>query len=217
MDQYYHITSDPISNYVDLYTTPEDTVLESLNRETRAVVHGAQMLSGHLQGKLIEMISCMIRPTQILELGTYTGYSAICLAKGLTEDGMLYTIDIDSSTREMRNRYWQQSGLEKKIRQLTGEAKTEIEKIEGDFDLVFIDADKKNYGTYFDIVIDRMKSGGIILADNVLFHSEVIQPPEQQSKNAKAMHEFNLKVAADLRVEQVILPIRDGISIIRKK
>jgi len=213
----YHITSDPINHYAELYTTSEDAVLASLNLETNANVHGAQMLSGHLQGTLLQLISQIIRPKQILELGTYTGYSAICLAKGLQAGGILHTIDIDHSLQEMRNQYWKAAQLDHCIRQHIGEAAQVINNINGNFDLVFIDADKKNYGLYFDLVIDRMQSGGIILADNVLFHSEVIWPVDQQGKNAQAIHAFNRKVAADDRVEQVILPIRDGIALIRKR
>jgi len=212
-----HITADPINNYAELYTTPEQEALASLNRETHAGVRGAQMLSGHLQGMLLQLISQMIRPKLILELGTYTGYSAICLAKGLAPEGILHTVDIDDSLQEMRDRYWTETGLKHCIRQHTGPADQVIDNISGTFDLVFIDADKKNYERYFDLVIDRMISGGIILADNVLFHSEVIRPPEQQSNNARAMHAFNRKIAADNRVEQVILPVRDGISLIRKR
>jgi caffeoyl-CoA O-methyltransferase len=210
------ITADPISHYAELYTTAEAEVLAALNRETQANVRGAQMLSGHLQGMLLQMISQMVKPQLILELGTYTGYSAICLAKGLMPGGMLHTVDIDNTLQEMRDRYWTESGLQHCITQHIGPADQIIDNISGTFDLVFIDADKKNYERYFDLVIDRMVSGGIILADNVLFHAEVIRTPEEQSNNAKAMHAFNCKIAADNRVEQVMLPIRDGISLIRK-
>lgn len=213
----YHITSDPVNHYAEIYTTPEEDVLASLNLETNANVHGAQMLSGHLQGALLQLISKIIRPKQILELGTYTGYSAICLAKGLQPGGMLHTVDIDDSLQEMRNKYWEEAQLSNCIQQHIGEAAYMVNNINGNFDLVFIDADKKNYGLYFDLVIERMASGAIIIADNVLFHSEVILPVEQQGKNAKAIHEFNQKIAADERVEQVILPVRDGISLIRKR
>lgn len=211
-----HITSDPINEYAGLYTTAECDVLASLQRETQAEVRGAQMISGHLQGQFLTMISKMVRPKTILELGTYTGYSAICLAKGLQNGGVLHTVDIDDSIQGLRNRYWQEAGLENCIRQHIGEAKNIIDTVTESFDLVFIDADKKNYGIYFDLVLDKMNIGSVILADNVLFHSEVIMPIEQQSNNARAMHAFNIKVAADERVEQVIAPIRDGISIIRK-
>ncbi len=210
-------TSDPINHYAEIYTTPESPALESLNLETNASVRGAQMLSGHLQGALLRMLSYMAKPKLILELGTYTGYSAICLAEGLTADGHLHTIDIDDKLQELRERYWQQALVSTKITQHIGEAAAVIPAIEGYFDLVFIDADKKNYSLYFDMVIDRMAAGGIIVADNVLFHGEVILPEGQMGKAAAAIHEFNQKIAADNRVEQVVLPIRDGLTIIRKK
>ncbi len=211
------ITPDPINLYAEQYTTPEDNTMASLNRETHANVRGAQMISGHLQGVVLQMISQMIRPKQILELGTYTGYSAISLAKGLQEGGMLHTIDIDANLQPMRENYWKQANAADKITQHIGEAATIINQIEGGFDLVFIDADKKNYGIYFDMLIDRIPSGGFMIADNVLFHGEVILPIDQQSNNAKNIHEFNKKIAADERVEQVIMPVRDGLMIIRKK
>ena len=210
-------TSDPINHYAEIYTTPESPALESLNLETNASVRGAQMLSGHLQGALLRMLSYMAKPKLILELGTYTGYSAICLAEGLAADGHLHTIDIDDKLQELRERYWNQTLVSKKITQHIGEAAAVIPTIEGYFDLVFIDADKKNYSLYFDMVIDRMAAGGIIVADNVLFHGEVILPEGQMGKSAAAIHEFNQKIAADNRVEQVVLPIRDGLTIIRKK
>ena len=211
------ITPDPINLYAEQYTTPEDNAMASLNKETHANVRGAQMISGHLQGVVLQMMSQMIKPKQILELGTYTGYSAISLAKGLQDGGMLHTIDIDANLQSMRENYWKQADAAHKITQHIGEAAAIISKIEGDFDLVFIDADKKNYGVYFDMLIDRIPSGGFIIADNVLFHGEIILPVDQQSNNAKAIHEFNKKIAADERVEQVIMPVRDGLMLIRKK
>ncbi len=211
------ITPDPINSYSEQYTSPEDAVLAALNKETYAHVRGAQMISGHLQGMVLQMISQMIAPKQILELGTYTGYSAICLAKGLAEGGQLHTIDIDPDLQAMRESYWKEAGQEHKIKQHIGEAAKVIPAIEGDFDLAFIDADKKNYSLYFDLLIDRIPSGGYILADNTLFHGEVILPADQQSNSARSIHEFNIKVAADDRVEQVLMPIRDGLMLIRKK
>lgn len=211
------ITPDPINFYAEQYTTPEDPVQASLNRETHAQVKGAQMISGHLQGMVLQLLSHMIAPMQILELGTYTGYSAISLARGLKPGGKLHTIDIDPYLQDMRDQYWQEAGLKDRIVQHIGEAATVIPKIKGDFDLVFIDADKKNYGHYFDLLIDRIPAGGFMIADNVLFHGEVILPPDQQSNTAGHIHEFNKKIAADDRVEQVIVPVRDGITLIRKK
>lgn len=211
------ITPDPINYYAEQYTTPENDVQSALNKETHANVRGSQMISGHLQGVVLEMLSCMIKPKQILELGTYTGYSAISLAKGLQPGGKLHTIDVDIYLQEMRDKYWQQAGYKDKIVQHIGEAAAVIPKIAGDFDLVFIDADKKNYGLYFDMVIDRIPSGAFLIADNVLFQGEVILPQDQQSNTAVHMHAFNKKIAADNRVEQVIMPLRDGLMLIRKK
>ncbi len=211
------ITPDPINFYAEQYTSPEDNVQASLNRETHANVRGAQMISGHLQGVVLQMLSQMIAPSQILELGTYTGYSAISLARGLKEGGKLHTVDIDPYLQEMRDKYWLEAGVQDRIVQHVGEAISIIPKIKGDFDLVFIDADKKNYGVYFDMLIDRIPSGGFIIADNVLFHGEVILPADQQSSTSVYIHEFNKKIAADNRVEQVIMPIRDGLMLIRKK
>jgi len=211
------ITPDPINFYAEQYTSPEDTVQASLNRETHAHVKGAQMISGHLQGVVLQMLSQMIAPIQALELGTYTGYSAISLARGLKAGGKLHTVDIDPYLQEMRDKYWKEAGMQDRIVQHIGEAATVIPKIKGDFNLVFIDADKKNYGHYFDLLIDRIPGGGFMIADNVLFHGEVILPKDQQSNTAAYIHEFNKKIAADDRVEQVIMPVRDGLMLIRKK
>lgn len=211
------ITPDPINYYAEQYTTPENEVQSALNKETHANVRGSQMISGHLQGVVLEMLSHMIKPKQILELGTYTGYSAISLAKGLQAGGKLHTIDIDVYLQEMRDKYWEAAGMKDVIVQHHGEAAAVIPKIKGDFDLAFIDADKKNYSLYFDLLIDRIPSGGFIIADNVLFHGEVILPREQQSNASLYIHEFNNKIAADDRVEQVIMPLRDGLMLIRKK
>jgi predicted O-methyltransferase YrrM len=188
-----------------------------LNQETQALARGAQMLSGHLQGKVLQMISRMIQPKRILELGTYTGYSAIALAQGLQEGGKLHTVDVSDLWQELREKYWQEAGVRHLIEQHIGTAESVIQSLDGSFDLVFIDADKKNYGLYFDLVIDKMPAGAFIIADNVLFYAEVILPEEQQGSVAKHIHRFNQKIRNDNRVEQVILPIRDGIMLIRKK
>lgn len=211
------ITPDPINAYAELYTTPECEVLHALNLETHAKVRGAQMISGHLQGVVLEMFSLMMRPKLILELGTYTGYSAISLCKGLADGGKLHTIDVDPYLQDMRNFYWEKAGVQHKIVQHLGEAVNVIPKIQGSFDLVFIDADKKSYPLYFDLVIDRLAPGGFIIADNVLFQGQVLLPADQQGSTAQYMHEFNKKIAEDDRVEQVILPLRDGLMLIRKK
>ena len=211
------LLSPNINNYVETYTTPEDTVLAKLNRETNLKVALPVMLSGHLQGAVLQALSYMLRPRRILEIGTYTGYSAICLAKGLTEDGHLHTIDINEELQEMCFRYICDSGLERKITQHIGEAEHIIPTLDEEFDLVFIDADKTNYGLYYDQVFDKVRKGGFILADNVLYDGEVVLPVEEQSKNAKAIHAYNEKLRNDDRIEHVLLPVRDGIMIARKK
>lgn len=215
MGQIQH--SPNVNNYVETYTTPEDEVLAKLNRETNLKVQLPVMLSGHLQGAVLQAVSFMIRPRRILEVGTYTGYSSICLAKGLAEDGHLHTIEHDEELQDMCFRYICEAGLEGKITQHIGQAEKIIPEIDEKFDLVFIDADKINYGLYYDQVFDKVHIGGFILADNVLYDGEVVLPESEQSKNAKAIHAFNEKLRNDNRVEHVLLPIRDGIMIIRKK
>ncbi|RQO32509.1 methyltransferase [Taibaiella sp. KBW10] len=212
----HQITSQAINEYAEQYSQEESGVLKSLNEATLANVRGAQMLSGALQGSFLSIISKLIKPKHILELGTYTGYSAICLAQGLAEGGTLHTIDTDDSLQQMRQAYWKEAGLEQIIVQHIGAAAEVLPKIDVSFDLVFIDADKKNYGLYFDMLIDTLPLGACLIADNVLFHSEVVLAEAEQSKSAQSMHAFNEKIKASDRVEQVILPIRDGISLIRK-
>lgn len=210
------LISKEIDQYTAEYTTPETKTLAALNRETNMKVPLPVMLSGHIQGAFLQMVSHMVRPKQVLEIGTFTGYSAICLAQGLQEGGHLYTIDINEELEDICFRYFCEAGLEGKITQHIGNAADIIPRLEGSFDIVFIDADKQNYGLYYDLVIDNVPVGGIILADNVLFDGEVILPEEEQSKNARAMHAFNNKVRDDHRVEQLLLPLRDGIMMMRK-
>ena len=210
------VTSKLINEYAERFTVPETDVLSELNQKTQQMP-GAQMISGHLQGAFLEMISAILQPKNVLEIGTYTGYSAICLAKGLKEGGKVHTIDKDSSIQDIRAEYWEKAGKTERIQQHLGDAAAVIESLkEIEFDLIFIDADKRNYGLYYDLLIDHVKSRTVFLADNVLFHAEVILPQSQQSKNAQFIHQFNEKIATDIRVEQVLLPIRDGITIIRK-
>jgi predicted O-methyltransferase YrrM len=205
-----------VNAFAEKYTSPENDVLHRLHRETYLKVEQPHMLSGHLQGQLLSMISYMLRPRRILEIGTYTGYSAICLAQGLTTDGLLYTLDINEEREEMCKRYFREAGLEHKIRQRIGTAAGIIPQLNETFDLVFIDADKQGYANYFDLVWEKLRPGGFILADNVLYHGEVLNDPSQQSANAKAMLGFCEKVKADARAEQVLLTIRDGLLMIRK-
>ncbi len=206
-----------IEQYATDFTTKESPCLAKLNRETYLKVIQPVMLSGHLQGAFLSMVSYMVKPTRILEIGTFTGYSAICLAQGLQDGGQLHTIDMEEELEDMCRAYFKEAGLEDKITLHLGDAIQILPSIEGEFDLVFIDADKPNYETYFDMVIDRVKTGGIILADNVLYEGDVLLPPEKQSKNARSIAAFNEKVRRDPRIEHVLLPIRDGLMMIRKK
>lgn len=205
-----------LDDYADSFTTPESEVLAALNRETNIKRNDAQMLSGHLQGALLQMISRMIQPRCILEIGTYTGYSAICLAHGLQQGGKLHTIDIEEELHDMVAKYVAKAGLQDKVVQHIGKAADVIPGINEMFDLVFIDADKVGYGLYYDLVFDKVPVGGYILADNVLYDGEVVLPEEQQSRNGKAIHQFNTKVMADSRIQRVLLPVRDGLMIMRK-
>lgn len=206
----------PLEEYASKFTTPESPTLAALNRETNRKRGDAVMLSGHLQGAFLQMMSHMIRPKHILEIGTFTGYSAICLAAGLQKNGRLHTIEIDEELNDMAAKYFKEAGMEHNIVQHTGIAAEIIPTLKASFDLVFIDADKQNYELYFDLVFDKMPVGGYILADNVLYDGEVVLPKEQQTKNAKAIHQFNKKIKADKRIEYLLAPIRDGLMIIRK-
>jgi predicted O-methyltransferase YrrM len=210
------LLSAELNKYAEDFTSAEPKHLAALNRETNIKVELPQMLSGKLQGTVLQMISHMLKPRRVLEIGTYTGYSAICLAAGLTENGHLHTIDSNEELQDMAFRYFCEAGLEKKITQHIGKAADIIPGLGDSFDLVFIDADKQNYGLYYDMVFDKMPLGGFVLADNVLYDGEVVLPDAEQSKNARAMHAFNLKIRGDKRVEHVLLPLRDGIMVVRK-
>lgn len=210
------ITSEEVHQYVSRYSIAETEVLKALNKETNETVKGAQMLSGAHQGAVLTMLSKLIRPRNILELGTYTGYSAICLAEGLQEGGKVHTIDIDERLNEMRLQYWEAAGLQANIILHIGPALEVIPALDAEFDLVFLDADKGNYISYFDLLMDILPLGAVILADNVMFHGDVLKPEAGQSKAARHIQLFNDHVRASDRVETVMLPIRDGISIIRK-
>jgi len=206
-----------IIDYSEAHTTPESDSLKELNRETNAKVLMPRMLSGHLQGRILAMFSHMLRPRRILEIGTYTGYSAICLAEGLAEDGLLHTIDINEELLPMVKKYFAKTGVEKKIKIHTGDAVNIIPGLDEMFDLVFIDADKKNYSLYFDLVIQQVPKGGIILADNVLWSGKILDPADEMDSDTMAIAEFNKKVQADNRVENVLLPVRDGLMVMRVK
>jgi caffeoyl-CoA O-methyltransferase len=206
-----------IEKYIIDHTEPESSLLAELNRETQHKILLSRMLSGHVQGKILEMISQMIRPVNILEIGTYTGYSAICLAQGLSEGGKLITIEINDELESFIRHFFAKSGLESKIELHIGDAKKIIPSFECEFDLIFIDGDKREYLNYYKTVIEKTRKGGFILADNVLWNGKVISPLRPNDDYTAGILEFNDFVHKDPRVENVILPIRDGIMILRKK
>ena len=205
-----------IEQYSCQHTQEESTVLAELNRETWAKVLIPRMLSGHLQGRTLSMLSKMIRPKTILEIGTYTGYSAICLSEGLQTNGILHTIDINEELKSMCQHYFEKADISKQVCQHIGNALNIIPSIEGSFDLVFIDADKENYSNYFDLVIDQVSMGGFIIADNVLWSGKVVEDEDKNDLETKALKDFNEKIHQSERVENILLPIRDGLMVCRK-
>lgn len=207
---------ESLNRYSARMSSEELVVLSALTRETYRKEMQPVMLSGPMQGSLLQLISKMLRPLRVLEIGTFTGYSAICLAQGLHENGILHTIEIDEERKDIAKKYFELSGCSDKIISHFGDATQILKELKEDWDIVFIDADKPNYATYFDLVFDSLKIGGIIIADNVLFEGRVLLPEDEQGKNESAMHRFNQKIKNDTRVEVLVLPIRDGISVIRK-
>ncbi len=207
---------EKLAAYVDEHTHPESTLLKKINRETHLKVLLPRMLSGHLQGQVLSMLSSLIQPRSILEIGTYTGYSAICLAKGLQKGGRLITIDINAELEQRVKAYFKEAGLEHQIDYRIGNALQVIPTLNETFDLVFIDADKSNYSTYFDLVIDKVRSGGCIIADNVLWSGKILLPENKMDKDTKLIDAFNKKVQEDTRIENVLFPIRDGLMVMRK-
>ena len=206
---------DNIDKYIEQNSSTEDDVLRELTRETYLKVQMPNMLSGNLQGKFLEMFSRLIQPKRILEIGTFTGYSGICLARGLAPDGLLYTIDINEELAPMVTRYVAKANLTSKIKQFIGDARKLIPDLNETFDLVFIDADKVNYPVYYDLVFDKVRNGGYIIADNVLWDGKVVE--DTKDKDTLAIVAYNEKVVKDNRVENFILPLRDGLNIARKK
>jgi caffeoyl-CoA O-methyltransferase len=209
-----NILNEAIQQYAEQHTSEENPLLKRINRDTHAQVMMPRMLSGHLQGRLLAMISAMIRPRRILEIGTYTGYSALCLAEGLAPQGKLITLDINEELEDRVRRYIAEAGLQEAIDYRIGDAGALIPTLDEVFDLVFIDADKERYGKYYDLVIDKVRPGGFMLADNVLRDGKVLD--EKTDKDTRAIQEFNRKIHADPRVENVLLPVRDGIMLLRK-
>lgn len=205
-----------VEAYAGRFTSPEEPLLQEVAEKTYAEHAHPHMLSGHVQGRFLEMISRLLQPRRILEIGTFTGYSALCLAKGLLKDGQLHTIELREADAALSRANFDRSNDGDKIILHTGNALEIIPALEEVWDLVFIDADKTGYIDYYEGVLPHVRSGGVILADNVLFHGQVLEEP-LSGKNAKAIHAFNELVREDERVEQVLLTIRDGLLLIRKK
>ncbi|WP_299118596.1 O-methyltransferase [uncultured Tenacibaculum sp.] len=212
-----HFLPEKIDDYVVNHSQQEPEILQELTRETWQKILNPRMLSGAFQGRVLSMISKLIQPKSILEIGTYTGYSALCLAEGLQKDGILYTIDKNEELEELQYKYFQKSEYREQIKQIIGNAIEVIPSIDDTFDLVFIDADKSNYLNYFDLIIDKMNSGGIILSDNVLWSGKVVEALNPKDIDTKILLEYNRKLNEDNRLETVLLPIRDGLTISRVK
>ncbi|MEL6533757.1 MAG: class I SAM-dependent methyltransferase [Bacteroidota bacterium] len=205
-----------IQAYSEAHSQAEGALLRRIHRETHIQVLRPRMLSGPMQGRLLSMLSHMQRPKRILEIGTYTGYSALCLAEGLAEGGKLITLEVNNELEARVRGYITEAKMEDRIELIIGNALEIIPTLEVPFDLVFIDADKVNYGQYYDLVLDKMPTGGVILADNVLWTGKVVEPVEEKDKETQALLAFNKRVQEDARVENILLPFRDGIMMARK-
>ena len=212
-----HFLPDNIDNYAIAHSQEEPIILKELSKETWQKVLNPRMLSGAFQGRVLSMISKLIQPKSILEIGTYTGYSALCLAEGLAKDGVIYTIDKNEELEELQHSYFQKSDYNNQIKQFIGNAIDIIPTIHKKFDLVFIDADKSNYLNYFDLIIEKMNTGGVILSDNVLWSGKVVEKLHPKDIDTKILLEYNNKLNKDKRLETVLLPIRDGLTISRVK
>jgi caffeoyl-CoA O-methyltransferase len=210
------LLSDELTNYLERYCEPEADLLKHINRETHLKVLMPRMLSGHFQGRVLSMLSKLNRPARILEIGTYTGYATLCLAEGLTDDGIIHTIDINTELEDMVRTNFKKSSFNSKIQYHLGNALDIIPGLNETFDLVFIDADKKNNATYYQLVFDKVRPGGLIIVDNVLWSGKVLLA-EAPDKDTLEINKFNLLVNNDSRVEKLILPVRDGLLLIRKK
>jgi predicted O-methyltransferase YrrM len=210
------IIPQKIINYAEKHSESEPKILQELRKETWQKIVTPRMLSGHLQGRLLAMISKMIKPKMILEIGTYTGYATLCLAEGLAKNGIIHTIDYNEELVDFQKKYFNMSEFSSQIIQHTGNALHIVPQLNETFDLVFIDADKINYSNYYDLIINKLRKGGIILSDNVLWSGKVIKKPDRKDLNTLSIIHYNLKIKNDKRVETILLPFRDGISITRK-
>ena len=205
-----------IYNYIDNHSSDESDILYELRRETELKCLNPIMLSGKIQGNFLAIISKLIKPFNVLEIGTYTGYSTLCIAKGLNPGGMIHTIDKNEELLQIQNKYFEKSGLRNKIKQYTGNALAIIPKLKFDFDMVFLDADKENYVKYLELISPILKPGGVLLTDNVLWHGKILESSENQDRVTRLIDNFNKKILEDKSLKTVMLPIRDGISLTLK-
>jgi caffeoyl-CoA O-methyltransferase len=210
-----HFISPELEDYIEQHSQKEPELLAALNKETYQKILLPRMLSGHFQGRVLSMLSKLIRPVNILEIGTYTGYAALCLCEGMSENGALHTIDIKEELIDFQRKYFDRSPWGNRIVQHLGEAIDIIPTLDVKFDLVFIDADKENYGNYFELIMPKMNKGGIILSDNVLWSGKVLEPLQPNDVSTKVLLEYNQVLRDDPRVETVLLPIRDGLTVSR--
>ena len=210
------IVNNKIEDYIRKNSSKEPEILKDLNKETYLKVLNPRMLSGHIQGRFLSIITKLIKPKKILEIGTYTGYSAICMAEGLIEKGIIHTIDINEELVSIQNKYFAKSKCNNSIIQHVGDARNIIKSINEKFDLVFLDADKENYIEYYELVIEKVKKGGLIIADNVLWTGKVVEPNKDDDELTQYLIDFNKMINEDDRVENIILPLRDGLNIILK-
>jgi predicted O-methyltransferase YrrM len=208
-----HFLSEDLEDYVALHSQKEPELLAQLNKETYQKILLPRMLSGHFQGRVLSMLSKLIRPKNILEIGTYTGYATLCLCEGMRENGLVHTIDIKEELIDFQRKYFDQSPWGNQIVQHLGEAIDIIPNLETKFDLVFIDADKENYLNYYELIVPKMNKGGIILSDNVLWSGKVVQPLQNGDESTRILLEYNKRLNEDPRVETVLLPIRDGLTV----
>ena len=210
------IVNNKIEDYIRKNSSKEPKILKDLNKETHLKVLNPRMLSGHIQGRFLSIITKLIKPKKILEIGTYTGYSAICMAEGLIEKGIIHTIDINEELVSIQNKYFAKSKCNNSIIQHVGDARNIIKSINEKFDLVFLDADKENYIEYYELVIEKVKKGGLIIADNVLWTGKVVEPKKDDDELTQYLIDFNKMINEDDRVENIILPLRDGLNVILK-
>ena len=210
-----HFLSDTIETYIEQHSDVEPILLQELSRETHLKVIQPRMITGHFQGRFLSLLSKIIAPKRILEIGTYTGYSALCLAEGLIESGTLETIEVNPELATIQKKYFDKSDYSSQIKTYMGDALDIIPTLEGPFDLVFIDAEKKQYDAYFEAVIKKSKSGTVILSDNVLWTGKVVEPLDPKDKTTKVLLDYNKKLAEDPRVQTSLLPIRDGLTMSR--